>query len=111
MRKEYNKLIRDKIPEMIASNGYQYQVIKLSDSEYLAALKAKLLEEAQEAAKTETIEELIEEVADIYEVIDALILSLDISQKEILAKQREKKSDRGGFTQRLYLLWSEPNNP
>lgn len=52
--KTYNKLVRDKIPDIIAADGRQYATEIMSDEEYLAALKQKLVEEAQEVLEAES---------------------------------------------------------
>jgi predicted house-cleaning noncanonical NTP pyrophosphatase (MazG superfamily) len=105
MRKEYNKLVRERIPEIIQQNGLQYQIVTLTDSEYCQALKQKLIEEAQEAA--EANEELIAELADLYEVIDALLETYGINRELVLAEQQRRRSNRGGFDKRIKLLWTE----
>ena len=50
MRQEYNKLVRDRIPEIICQNGWECEVVKLSEEEYRQALREKPIEEATEAA-------------------------------------------------------------
>jgi predicted house-cleaning noncanonical NTP pyrophosphatase (MazG superfamily) len=66
----------------------------------------KLVEEAQEAVQAEP-ENLITELADIYEVMDAVIAAHNIDKGAILAKQRERKTERGSFRKRIRLLWTE----
>lgn len=105
MRKEYNKLVRDRIPEIIQENGLEYQVVTLTKEEYCQALKQKLIEEAQEAA--EANDELIAELADLYEVIDALLENYGITRELVLAEQQRRRRERGSFEQRIKLLWTE----
>jgi len=105
-RKEYNKLIRDRIPEIIRDSGRKYEVIEMSEEEYLQALRVKLLEEAQEAFKADS-QELVTELADLFEVIDALIEVCSIARESVLEKQRIRKIERGGFTKKLKLLWAD----
>lgn len=105
MRKEYNKLVRDRIPEIIQQNGLEYQAVTLTKAEYCQALKQKLIEEAQEAA--EANEELITELADLYEVIDALLETYGINRELVLAEQQRRRSERGGFEKRIKLVWTE----
>ena len=71
-RKIYNKLVRDRIPEIIAADGRQFATEIMNEDEYRRALLAKLVEEAQEVASAE-VDEIAKEIADLCEVIDALV--------------------------------------
>jgi len=106
MRKEYNKLVRDRIPEIIQRDGRQCEVRIASDEEYTQLLKAKLIEEAQEVASASD-DEIIKELADLYEVIDSLISAKGIDDEAIRIKQQERRLNRGGFENRVCLLWTE----
>ncbi|MGB3403426.1 MAG: nucleoside triphosphate pyrophosphohydrolase [Microcoleaceae cyanobacterium] len=106
MRQEYNKLVRDQIPDLIAASGSQYDTVQLSEAEYQQALRDKLIEEATEAA-TALPEQLTSELADLLDVIDALIESAGISQESILLERDQKRATKGGFTQKIKLLWVE----
>lgn len=105
-RKTYNKLVRDRIPEIIRTSGRDCGTKIMSDAEYIQALRDKLIEEAQEAAYAEG-DELIKELADLYEVIDALMLVAGIDRQVVLNRQQERSEKRGGFTEKLRLLWTE----
>ena len=106
MRKEYKKLVRDRIPEIIRQNGIQCQVLTLTEVEYRQALRQKLMEEAQEAAEASEAN-LVTELADLYEVIDTLMKVYGIDRELVLAEQEKRCSDRGGFEKRIQLLWTE----
>ncbi|MGB3534702.1 MAG: nucleoside triphosphate pyrophosphohydrolase [Microcoleaceae cyanobacterium] len=106
MRQEYNKLVRDHIPDFIAESGSQYETVELTDPEYHQALRDKLLEEATEAA-TANPEQLAGELADLLDVIDALLENAGISQESILLERDQKRATKGGFTQKIKLLWVE----
>jgi predicted house-cleaning noncanonical NTP pyrophosphatase (MazG superfamily) len=106
MRKEYDKLVRDRIPEIIRQDGRQCGVEVLPEDEYIQALKDKLVEEAQEAAAAGS-DDLVKELADLYEVVDALIGACGIDLQVVLAKQEERRQSRGGFDQRFRLLWTD----
>ena len=67
MRQEHNKLVRDRIPEIISKSGIEYQTITLSEQEYQQALRQKLIEEAQEAA-TANNADLAIEIADLLDI-------------------------------------------
>jgi predicted house-cleaning noncanonical NTP pyrophosphatase (MazG superfamily) len=106
MRKEYSKLVRDRIPEIIRQDGRECGVEIMPENEYIQALKDKLVEEAQEAAQAES-EELVKELADLSEVMDALMAACQIDRQAVLAKQAERRQSRGGFDQRFRLLWTD----
>jgi predicted house-cleaning noncanonical NTP pyrophosphatase (MazG superfamily) len=105
-RKTYNKLVRDRIPEIIAADGRQCRTEIMSDDEYRQALLVKLVEEAQEVASADR-DELVKEIADLYEVIDALLIAFDLDREAVLAMQRNRHDERGGFEKRIKLLWTE----
>ncbi len=103
MRTEYNKLVRDRIPEILAHAGYTYTIATMNEPEYQKALRDKLCEEAAEAANAD-LQHLITELADLYEVIDTLMVSNSIDSATVRAEQKRRRSERGGFAQRIRLL-------
>lgn len=105
-RIEYNKLIRDRIPDIIEAEGKCYRVETMTEIEYRQALLAKLSEEAQEASAA-SAEQLVTELADLYEVIDAVMAAYGIEPSTVLNVQAERRNKRGGFGKRLKLLWVE----
>ena len=115
MIREYNKLVRDRIPEIIEASGRQYAIAQMSAKEFQQALHEKLIEEAQEASLsaehnsvgTANPAELIKELADLYEVIDTLMAAYQIERSDVISEQEARRVERGGFNQRLRLLWSE----
>jgi predicted house-cleaning noncanonical NTP pyrophosphatase (MazG superfamily) len=94
-----NKLVRDKIPHIIVSTGKKPVTRILEAEEYKQELIKKLLEEAQEFATDQNIEEL----ADLMEVIQAIQQSFGFSQNELEMVKNKKLKERGGFAQRIYL--------
>jgi len=106
MRKEYDKLVRDRIPEIIRQDGRQCGVEVMPEDEYVQALKDKLVEEAKEAAAAGS-DDLVKELADLNEVIDALMAACGIERQAVLARQEERRQSRGGFDQRFRLLWAD----
>ncbi|MCC3438974.1 MAG: nucleotide pyrophosphohydrolase [Oscillatoriales cyanobacterium] len=103
MEKKYYKLVRDRIPDIIRESGNECETAVLSDEEYRQALRQKLIEEAAEAAAADK-DNLVAELADLYEVIDALMLSYGISGDRILNAQAKRRENRGGFAQKIMLL-------
>jgi predicted house-cleaning noncanonical NTP pyrophosphatase (MazG superfamily) len=73
VRVTYGKLIRDRIPEIMDAAGVRYEVAVLDDAAFRSALRAKLLEEATEAASAGSAEELAKEIADLFEVAETLL--------------------------------------
>lgn len=106
MRQEHNKLIRDLIPQIIHQVGRECEVKTMSQADYHQALLNKLVEEAKEAAEAKP-DNLVEELADIYEVIDAILTNLKIDKSLVLAKQEQKRQEKGGFSKKLRLLWTK----
>ncbi len=106
MRIEYNKLIRDRIPEIIASDGKFYATEVMEVQEYQRALLAKLVEEAQEAASAKP-DKLMIELADLMEVIQATMQAFELLPEDVQSIQQERQSNRGGFDKQLKLLWVE----
>ncbi|MDQ2886400.1 MAG: nucleoside triphosphate pyrophosphohydrolase [Chloroflexota bacterium] len=104
MHTEYNKLIRDRIPEILAQTGYTYAVETMNEQEYQQALREKLVEEAREAATAAETQQLITELADLYEVIDTLMSENTIAPDAVRAEQERRRQERGGFAQRIRLL-------
>ncbi len=106
MRQEYNKLVRDYIPEIIRQSGNQCEVAIMSEAEFRQALREKLLEEAQETAAASP-QDLVSELADLQEVMDALLAVYGIEREDMLKEQRRKRTERGGFERRIRLLWTD----
>lgn len=95
----YNKLIRDKIPEIIKASGKASIVRKVVGDEYLKSLLNKLQEEVDEYRESKEIDEL----ADILEIINAIVKYHNMSFNEIENIRILKKEKRGGFDQGLFL--------
>lgn len=103
----YNKLVRDKIPEIIANDNKKLLTKILDDEEYSIELKKKLQEELEEYLNASTDQEALEELADMLEIIQALALlhNADIDKVEKIRKEKEK--ERGGFKDRVFLIEAE----
>ncbi len=100
----YNKLVRDKIPEIIEQDNKSALTEILSVDEYKRELLKKLIEESTETANAGSREELIAELADVLEVLKAVMDSEDISWQEVNDVAEKKKELRGGFDKRIFLL-------
>lgn len=96
---KYNKLIRDKIPEIIKKKGEKAITHIAGDKEYWEKLKEKLSEEIKEFEKDESIEE----IADVLEIIDAIIKFKKFNKRKLYAVKAKKLKARGGFKKKIIL--------
>ena len=108
MTRKYNKLVRDRIPEIIESSGRTCVTEILSDEDYLKMLDAKLDEELAEYHADQNIEEL----ADLMEVIRTCAVARGYTLEELGRVREEKAAKRGGFEKRILLkeVWMNPGN-
>jgi predicted house-cleaning noncanonical NTP pyrophosphatase (MazG superfamily) len=98
--KEYHKLVRDKIPEYIASKGDASVTHIADDTEYWEKLKEKNLEEANECNDSDGS---LEEIADQLEVLRAMTVFKGSSFEEVEKIRQKKFDERGGFEKRIIL--------
>lgn len=103
MPQHYDKLVRDRIPEIIRREGRACATEVMPEVAFRLALRDKLVEEAREAAAAEG-DDLITELADLREVIDALLATYRLDGDRLIAIQEQRRAERGGFTARLRLL-------
>lgn len=96
------KLVRDRVPAIIRAKGEEPTVRVLSPGEYLPALLEKLVEEAMEAQEAGA-EDLLNELADVQEVIRAILDALDWDVHTLEEAAERKAEARGAFTARLWL--------
>ncbi len=101
--KHFDKLVRDKIPEMILNKGSVPETEILNDEDFLKYLNKKLVEEAQEVVDAKDIESKKEELADVLEVIYELALKEGISLEDVEKVRLRKREVRGGFTSKILL--------
>ena len=101
--KVYNKLVRDKIPEIIEADGKTCKTRILSDEEYIVALESKLGEEVEEYQTDKTLEEM----ADVLEVLRAICIARGYSLDELEALSAKKADERGGFADKILLEYVE----
>ncbi len=96
---QYNKLVRDKIPEIIKQDNKTPMIHIAENSEYWEKLKQKLLEEVNEFI----VEPTNEELADILEVVDAICDFKHFNKQELIHLKQQKVNKRGGFKKRIIL--------
>jgi predicted house-cleaning noncanonical NTP pyrophosphatase (MazG superfamily) len=97
--KIYNKLVRDRIPEIILKDNELPSTRILNDEEYIQELNKKLQEEVNEYLEAENIEEMV----DILEVIRAILEHKGVTYEEIEEKRIKKATKRGAFKEKIYL--------
>jgi predicted house-cleaning noncanonical NTP pyrophosphatase (MazG superfamily) len=99
-KKNISKLVRDKIPSIILERGQNVTYYPLTDdSDFIQALADKLVEEAQEFHSEKTLEEL----ADVLEVIYALLNVQQISFQTLEQKRLQKQQQKGAYSKRYFL--------
>lgn len=91
--KVYNKLVRDKIPEIIEKSGSTCEIKMVEGKEKQEFLEKKLMEEVNEYLQDKNLEEL----ADVMEVLFGLAENLGYSEEDLISKRNEKLEGRGGF--------------
>jgi len=97
---KYNKLVRDKIPEIIEKDGKTCSTTILSDEDYISMLNAKLDEELKEYHSDDNLEEL----ADLMEVIYAIAKAKGYSESDLDKIRKEKALKRGSFNNKILLI-------
>ena len=125
----HNKLVRDRIPNIIIGHGLSFKARKLDDVEFENELANKLIEESKEVAnkvqwlnhKCEQepvsdreldadMKDITEELADVLEVYVNLVKSLKLTTEDIEKAANEKRVKRGSFEDKIYLEWVEDAN-
>ena len=101
--KVHNKLVRDRIPELLSGRGLMCRTRVLTDQEAFSALTDKLQEEVAEYLCSQTSQERLEELADVVEVIFALLRVQGSTFHDLELRREEKFRDRGGFSRMIFL--------
>jgi predicted house-cleaning noncanonical NTP pyrophosphatase (MazG superfamily) len=107
MRKEVrkvDKLIRDKLPQIMRASGIKVFVRVMEKDEYLKRLKDKILEEAKEVIASRSEKEMREELADLLEVMLALAKIHGMEFTDIQQTAQTKRLEKGGFDDKILLL-------
>ena len=106
MKKIFNKLVRDRIPEIIKKDGHKCKFHIADENEFELKLHEKLQEEINEFFENPCAEE----IADIVEVLDTIRKHHKIDYNEIKHQKKIKFIKRGGFNKNLILEWTKENN-
>lgn len=103
----YNKLIRDKIPKKITDKGEQCETWVLkNDQEFQQELLKKVAEEGSALARVRSRAELLDELGDLLETVDALKKLEKITEPELKLARKDNVARKGHFAKRLFLHWS-----
>ncbi|MED1565604.1 nucleoside triphosphate pyrophosphohydrolase [Bacillus paramycoides] len=100
----YNKLIRNKIPQIIKNNGKTPTTRILTEDEYIKEICKKTEEELTEYLEAKTKPHKLEELADLLELINALAEYEGTTLEEINTIRKKKATERGGFQNRVFLI-------
>ena len=100
----FNKLVRDKIPQIVEAKGKKYTIERLNDDDYIKFLKRKSYEELDEYCSAHSSEEALEELADLLEIIQALANYHGFTMDEVEKVRKEKEDKRGGFQKKILLI-------
>lgn len=106
-RFKVDKLIRDKLPQIMRASGIQVFERVMEKDEYLKRLKDKLLEETKEVIASGSEKEMREELADLLEVMLALAKIYGMELADIQQAAEQKREDKGGFDNRIYNAFVE----
>ncbi|REB05169.1 phosphoribosyl-ATP pyrophosphohydrolase [Sporosarcina sp. BI001-red] len=100
----YNKLVRDRIPEIIEMEGQTPVTRILSDHEYILEIQKKMHEELEEYEEAIHTSDRLEELADLLELLHAAASLYGASPSELEELRARKAEERGGFAKRMYLV-------
>lgn len=103
MEKSFNKLVRDNIPDIIKDNNEVALIRILDENEYRVELYKKLFEECGEVEKSKNSGEVLEELADVLEIVKAIAELEGKELDDVVTVANQKRLKRGGFTKRILL--------
>lgn len=124
MKKEYNKLVRDKVPNIIIGKAYPFKARKCTDDEFPIELGNKLIEESNEIkeaineyltseeednseVKAKLLNNIIEELVDLKEVESAIQRLFCFTADDINTMANLKRGSKGAFEDKIFLEWVE----
>ncbi|QQR64457.1 nucleoside triphosphate pyrophosphohydrolase [Candidatus Kaiserbacteria bacterium] len=102
----YNKLCRDKVPEIIIGKGFECDVREVDHEEYQREIVRKVYEEASGVSNHSGRSSLLKELADLLITIDAVKKEYSITDAELDGAVEKSIEEKGGYEERLYLSWS-----
>jgi predicted house-cleaning noncanonical NTP pyrophosphatase (MazG superfamily) len=102
----YNKLCRDKVPEIIEAKGFECEVREVDHDEYKREIIRKVFEEASGVSNHSGRESLLKELADLVITLEAVAEEFSITDTELDAAVDKSLEEKGGYDAHLYLSWS-----
>lgn len=102
-----NKLVRDKIATIMKESGIKVNTTLLRGLDLQKALQYKLVEEAQDVVSAQSPDDIKQEIANVLEVVDALMKHLDLDHSDIEKIRQAKNEARGSFTHGTYITTVE----
>jgi predicted house-cleaning noncanonical NTP pyrophosphatase (MazG superfamily) len=103
-RQEFGKLVRDLIPRRILLHGEEPRVFRVTAAQLLKLLSAKAVEEALELFWETTQSKLLDELADVYEVLDSIRKLKGWTKEDVQNAVERKRGERGGFDEGIVLV-------
>ncbi len=100
---KYNKLIRDRVPEIIKKDDAMPKVSRLNHAKFVKELKKKIIEESNELQMAKSRKSLLNELSDILEILMSIAKVEKLDWKSVENKRKRKKLERGGFDKKLFL--------
>lgn len=102
----YNKLCRDRVPEIIKEKGFACEVREVEHDEYKREIIRKVFEEASGVSNHTSRESLLKELADLLITINSVKHEFEITEAEVTEAMTKSLVEKGGYEKRLYLSWS-----
>jgi predicted house-cleaning noncanonical NTP pyrophosphatase (MazG superfamily) len=102
----YNKLCRDKVPEIIKAKGFECEIREVEHDEYKREIIRKIFEEASGVSNHTTRDHLLKELADLLITINAVKHEFGITDAEVTEAMTKSLVEKGGYEKRYYLSWS-----
>ena len=102
----YNKLCRDRVPDLIAAKGFECEVREVDHDEYKREIIRKVFEEASGVSNHSGRESLLKELADLVITLDAVTKEFNITDEDLDAAVEKSLEEKGGYEDMLYLTWS-----
>lgn len=102
----YNKLCRDRIPQIIKEKGFDCHIRVVDHDEYKREIVRKVFEEASGVSNHSDHEDLVAEIADLMITLDAVKKEFGVTEEEVSRAINKSLAEKGAYDERLYLSWS-----